>query len=139
MKRAFILFAYCIILFSACNKDDSEPLSNSIVGDWVITRSTLKDCDDPMFDSSESVPCTSTDCVKFNFESDGTFAIQSIEDGDLTTEHGTYTVADGKLTLCDTPTICEDPIIFSVTGATMTMTFPDILLGCTLVIICGRI
>ena len=134
MKNQIINNVIAIILittYSSCNKDGNEAV-NPIVGTWKASHITLSGCDDPLLNSNEVVDCTSTDCSKFTFKADGTFVGEQIEAGDITTTNGTYTIANGKIAFCETPSTCEDPIEYSISGSTLTLIYPNVIFGCSI-------
>ena len=129
LARTILPFVTLIAIFSACKKDE-DPV-NPIVGTWKVSGVSFTGCDDPADNASEDVPCTASDCQKWILKADGSITIEITDTGDLTTETATYTVADGKITICD-GTDCETPLTYTIVGSTLTINFGEFLAGCDL-------
>jgi hypothetical protein len=112
-----------VILLSSCNGDDSKP-THPIVGTWKLVSDSAAGCDDPLDNYEDTYTCTSSECITITFKRNGKFIVKEIDDGDVDTETGTYSISGNEITICydDDPMDCEGPMIFSIDGATLTLT-----------------
>ncbi len=111
MTRFSLLFIFCLsVLFSSCSKD-----SDDIVGTYKIVSLKTERCNDPEDNFAPNLDkngCALIDAIQvciegtFSFTANGTFSSNmKISAGTLfsqtITASGTYTLENGKLTICD--------------------------------------
>lgn len=126
MKRVtylLLISIFCQLVLSSCNDNDNDKV-NPIVGTWTLTSSTQVDCDNPDNEGTETYTCTSTDCQKVTFTTDGKYTDEEIVGGVTETQNGTYTLSGNQIITCDATDDCG-VVTYTVSGDTLTITLRD--------------
>jgi hypothetical protein len=127
MKVFQISSIIVLLVFTACSSD--SPIANPLVGSWQFSYEQYSNCDDPADDGKFDYECNSNTCFKYIFDSNYNYEYQALSNGMLSSQQGTYTIDNGKLTLCSGG--CADPVDFDISNSTITLTFSDAQ-GCTI-------
>lgn len=110
--RFFIVFSCLAMLFGCNGEGEDENPANDLIGAWTVNFIEFIDCEDPSDNQQDAnIICTSTDCRKYEFKSDGVFSAIDIYDSDRDVETGTYVVDGSQLSI----TIDNETIALSYT------------------------
>jgi len=139
MKHLQIVSLFIIIAsFLSCKKDDP---ADTIVGNWKTTKLVSSGCTDP----EENQNLTFTDgcykesllqvsiCISATFSENGTYTLvtKTTFFGATETDNidGTYSISGNKITLCETPSLCEVSD-FTLTENTLILNSKDVDSSC---------
>ena len=136
--RRFILFLPCILLLSACKKDDPKDL---IIGSWKAQSLSTKNCTNA--EDAQNLTFSSgcfTEpsvgvqiCISANFSSNGSydfiFKTTIFGTTETETEQGTYVINGNTLSLCPSGSTCEDGQI-NISENTIVLSSVDADTGC---------
>lgn len=130
LKRIISLLLLTLF-FSACDNEPSDTPADDgseLVGVWTVASAVSANCDDPDENGSFVAICTTTDCLKVEFKSDGTFVSTDLEDGVTTNNNGTYTASGNQLTLTEGMDV--QVATFEVDNGTLTLQGNETETGC---------
>lgn len=99
-KALMILFAFFIV---ACEDDDSEePKVNALVGGtWQWTANERSNCGETGSEGKTDLTDCTEGCRYYEFKADGSLTITFKQTGASDEKvSGTYSLVDGKLTIC---------------------------------------
>ena len=80
-------------------------------------------CLDP--DENVTVTCTGGPCIEVTINSNSTYSLQINLDNPPNTETGTATVTASTITFCETGATDCDPLNYTLSGDTLTITFTE--------------
>lgn len=95
-SKMLVILLFVSLFFAGCDKDD-DPASSSgdeLVGTWVLTKITLIS-----LGNTELTPQQVGYSATIIMKSDKTFSATYTDSDGTTTDSGTWSVANGKLTL----------------------------------------
>lgn len=119
MKKFNLLYILLIglLIVSACNKDNNPAESNgdNLVGTWVLTKITVVSGGNLEITPS-SIGTSATIIIK----SDRTFTATTTDAEGTTTETGTWSVANGKITMKTSDGTSEE-IPYTLNGNKLTI------------------
>jgi hypothetical protein len=139
MKK--ILFISSVLLVSgisliSCKKDSASSSASSLVGTWEATTAHTVEVDSTISNTPNITDSTYTHghAPTITFNSNGTYSISDPFDTPPSTEAGTWTVADGKLTTIATSGTGNGGLevvdaAFSVSGNKLTVTDKESVTG----------
>lgn len=126
LKFKNILIALICVVSFCCN---DSPIVNPLAGTWQFSYEQYSNCNDPADDGKYDYACNSTTCFKYIFDDTNNYEYQALTNGTLSSQKGTYTVDNGKLTLCSGG--CNDPVDFTISNSTLTIKYNDAQ-GCSI-------
>lgn len=119
MKKYNLLYLLLIglLIVSACSKDDNPTESNgdNLVGTWVLTKITIVSGG-----NLEIAPATIGTSATIIIRSDRTFTATTTDTEGTSTETGTWSVANGKITMKTSDGSSEE-IPYTVNGNKLTI------------------
>lgn len=117
LTKAIAIFSLWAL--SSCDKDDTTPDDNGIVGKWVMVTTELKDCVDTDNNNLFNYECDpGDDCRYLRFKNDDTY--ESILK--VGTKGGTYEISGDRITMCPDGDDCDGPVSFVLDGNTLVTT-----------------
>ncbi|MBO3698592.1 DUF5004 domain-containing protein [Roseivirga sp. E12] len=120
-----------VLLINACDNEPSttpEDDGSELVGVWTVTSAVAANCDDANENGSFGTVCTTTDCLKVEFKSDGTFVSTDLEDGVTVNNNGTYSVSGDQLTITEGMDV--QVATFEIQNGTLTLQGNETETGC---------
>lgn len=115
-----LLFAFLCVGSFSC-KDST--ITNPLAGTWQFSYEQYSNCTDPADDGKFDYVCNTSTCFKYIFDSANNYEYQALSNGSLSSQKGTYTIDNGKLTLCSGG--CNDPVDFTISNSTLTIKYTD--------------
>ncbi|MCX7798557.1 MAG: lipocalin family protein [Melioribacter sp.] len=97
MKKKIILTSFILLLvFTSCDKKDDNPVSpdEDIFGTWILTKVILPD-----YGNMELDPRAMGLSATFKMKSDHTFEMTFVDSDGTSTDTGTWSISDGKITM----------------------------------------
>lgn len=135
---SFLAIIISLIVFTGCNgNNEDESPGSDLLGLWSVTFIGLTDCDDPADNQQDvGIICTSTDCRKYEFKSDGVLSVIDIYGSDRDVETGTYSVDGNQLSI----TIDNETgtVTYTIDNNTLTMQGREPDVGCSFEIRAAR-
>lgn len=110
--QIFLVLAALVFAASSCGKDDNPASSDGseLVGKWKLTKITLT-----TIGNLELSPNDIGIAVTFDLKSDRTFAATVTDSSGTTVETGTWSVANGKITMKSSDGTSEE-LPYSISG-----------------------
>lgn len=125
-QKNIIAISMTILVVLSCKEEETP---NPLLGTWVGARVTQSDCDDPIDNWSQNVPCDNTDCVKITFLSHGVLSYEQTLSGTKEVFDGTYTISGKNVTICADGS-CKTHR-YTITANTLSLSNNDNSSGCT--------
>ena len=126
MRKYISLLTAVVVLAliaSSCKKDEDPDPGEALIGNWTTVKFTYVDCDDPDNDMEET--CSGEVCEDGLVVTSTHITIQGVDTYE-------YTVSGNNLTIMLGSSISINAT-YSITGSTLTVTFPDFEDGCTFI------
>ncbi len=117
-QLSVLLLIFILIgLISSCKKDDNPVASNGdeLVGVWVLTKIIV-----PAFSNAELTPDQAGTHATFDMKSNRTFSVTTTDSTGTTVQTGTWSTANGKVTLKGSDGTTEE-MPYSVSGNKLTV------------------
>ena len=126
--KTVLRYFFTITCFASTLSCSDDAPNNPFVGTWIYISETFTDCDNASDNGVFDYECNNTNCDRLIFQSNRKLIYESLKSGTTTTTEGSYSFENDQLTLCSTG--CADPVIFTVSAITLTLTKEDDA-GCT--------
>jgi hypothetical protein len=119
----FLILNILLFTFSCSEDEDSNPL----LGTWTQTSVLASGCTDPSDNGSSSSVCSSTECFKIIFKSNGQGSTEDIVNGIAYKESFTYSVSGNTLTIATAPDVKS----YEINGSILTIFQEETVTGCS--------